>query len=133
MKNIRSLVARVSAGATTALLLPLAAAHAQFSEATTNLTATGLGTGTVGEGNSLPLLIGNFINVLLGVLGIVFVCIIVYGGFLYLTDAGGGEGVKKAKKLIGNSVVGLVICTAAYAITGFVISQIGGAVSGAIN
>lgn len=126
--NVRTLAARVSAGATTALLFPLVSVHAQFSSADDTLTATGLGTGTE---SSLPKLVGNFINVLLGALGIVFVGMVVYGGFLYLTDGGKEENIKKAKKMMGNAVIGMVICVAAYAISTFVITQIGGASSGA--
>jgi hypothetical protein len=127
--NVRTLAARVSAGATTALLFPLVTVHAQFSKADDTLVATGLASS--GSVTSLPLLIGNFINVFLGTLGIVFVGMVVYGGFLYLTDGGKEENIKKAKKMMGNAVIGMVICVAAYAISTFVITQIGGATSGA--
>ncbi len=74
--------------------------------------------------NTLPVLIGNIVNALLTVLGIVFMVLIVYSGFLYLTDAGGGEKVKKAKSIMTQSIIGLVIILAAYAISRYVISAL---------
>lgn len=111
------------------LLLP-AAAGATLAEATTQLTTVGQAVGTDVTSNDLPNLIGEIINVLLSILGIVFVVLIVYAGFLYLTDAGGGDKVKKAKDILTKSVMGLVIIIAAYAIAGYVISALSGAAAG---
>ena len=72
----------------------------------------------------LPTLIGQLINVLLGVLGIVFVILVVYAGFLYLTSQGEEGNVKKAKKLLTQAVIGLIIIIAAYAISSYVISAL---------
>ena len=104
------------------LLLPVAAS-AQLSGALTNLDSVAEGIG--GDSSvELPELIGNITAVLLSVLGIIFVVLVVYAGFLYLTAAGDDENVKKAKKLLGQGVVGLVIIIAAYAITDFVIGSL---------
>jgi TRAP-type C4-dicarboxylate transport system permease small subunit len=111
------------------LLLPVAA-RATLTEATTELTTVGQAIGTDVTTNSLPDLIGEIINILLSVLGIVFVVLIVYAGYLYLTDAGGGEHVKKAKNLLTTSIIGLVIIIAAYAIANYVISALAGAAVG---
>ncbi|MFA4845830.1 MAG: pilin [Patescibacteria group bacterium] len=105
------------------LLLPTAA-MAQLSEATTELETVGSSIGTAGTSATLPELIGNAINVLLSVLGIIFVVLVVYAGFLYLTAAGEDEKVKKAKKLLTQSVIGLVIIIAAYAISSYVIDAL---------
>lgn len=105
------------------LLLP-AAALAQLSEAQSDLETIGGAIGTDATSNSLPELIGNIIAVLLSVLGIVFVVLVVYAGFLYLTAAGDTEKVKKAKTLLTQSVLGLVIIVAAYAIAAFVIDAL---------
>lgn len=72
----------------------------------------------------LPELIASLINIFLSVLGIIFVVIIVYAGYLWMTDGGEGKKVTKAKALIGQAIVGLVIIVAAYAITAFVIDKI---------
>lgn len=105
------------------LLLP-AAAFAQLSEAQTDLTTVGSAIGTDATTNTLPKLIGNIIAVLLSVLGIIFVILVVYAGFLYLTAAGEDAKVKKAKTLLTQSVLGLIIIVAAYAIAAFVIDAL---------
>ncbi len=101
-----------------------AAALAQLSEAQTDLTTVGTAIGTDATTNTLPELIGNIIAVLLSVLGIIFVVLVVYAGFLYLTAAGDDTKVKKAKTLLTQSVIGLIIIVAAYAIAAFVIDAL---------
>ncbi|MEK7620416.1 MAG: hypothetical protein AAB413_04240 [Patescibacteria group bacterium] len=105
------------------LLLP-AAALAQLSEASTDLTTVGTSIGVDATTNTLPELIGNIIAVLLSVLGIIFVVLVVYAGFLYLTAGGETEKVKKAKTLLTQSIIGLIIIVAAYAIAAFVIDAL---------
>ncbi len=119
MNRLTARIGAVSA-AVGAAFLPLIT-HAQgINDAVGTLNATKLNVGT----QSLPELIGRFINVFLGLLGIIFVVIIVYAGFLYLTDQGEGKKVEQAKKLITNSIIGLVIIVAAYAIANFVVSSL---------
>lgn len=95
-----------------------------LSGATSELSTVGGAIGTDAETNTLPELIGNLIAVLLSVLGIIFVVLVVYAGFLYLTAAGDDEKVKKAKKLLNQSIIGLVIIIAAYAIASYVIDAL---------
>ncbi len=84
-----------------------------------------IGTAIGSETNkSLPELIGNLIGVFLGVLGIIFVILTVYAGYLYMTAAGDEKKVTKAKETLGRAVIGLVIIVAAYAISDFVIGAI---------
>lgn len=85
--------------------------------------AAGLG----GNADSLTTTIGSLIAVLLGFLGVIFLVLIIYAGLLWMTAAGSEENVKKAKSILLNSVIGLVILLSAYAISSFVISQLGGA------
>ncbi len=68
----------------------------------------------------LPTLIGRFISIALGILGLVFVIYVVYAGFLYLTAQGEETNVKKAKKMLSQAVIGLVLIVSAYAITNLV-------------
>jgi hypothetical protein len=105
-----------------ALLLP-AAAFAQLSAAQEELDDVAGGIGADVD-NDLATLVGNLIAVLLSVLGIIFVVLVVYAGFLYLTSQGEAEKVKKAKALLSQAVIGLVIIIAAYAISEFVIDAL---------
>ena len=81
-------------------------------------TTTGLG------GADLKDTIGNLINVALGFLGVVAVCIMLYGGFKWMIAGGNDEKVSEAKRLIIAGIIGLVIILSSYAITTFVIDSI---------
>ena len=61
---------------------------------------------------------------MLGVLGILFVVLIVYAGILYLTSQGEDTNTKKAKKLLTQATMGLIIVVAAYAISNFVLAAL---------
>ncbi len=113
------------------ILIPeavLAISHTGLSKSASSLTAVGAGAGMAADtgGGGLPTLIGRFITVLLGVLGIIFVIMVIYAGILYMTAGGEDDKVKKAKKLLTQSIIGLVIIVSAYSISTFVISQLVG-------
>jgi len=72
----------------------------------------------------LTSMIGLIINVLLSLLGIIFLILIIYGGFLWMTSSGNDEQVKKAKTIIKDAVIGLIILLAAYAISRFVVDAL---------
>lgn len=69
-------------------------------------------------------LVGRVINTVLALTGIIFVITLVYGGILYLTAAGDEEKVTNAKRMMGNSVIGIVIIASAYAIAIFVFDRL---------
>ena len=82
------------------------------------------------NGPGLEELIGRIIGVLLSFVGVLLLVILLYAGFLWMT-AGGDEGkVKKARTMIFNAIVGLVITVAAYAISAFVLNALSGASGG---
>lgn len=80
--------------------------------------------GDLSTASDLPALIGNIINVLLGALGVIFLVLIVYAGYLYLIDQGSGEKVKVAKKIFSTSIIGLALIVAAYAIANYVLGAL---------
>lgn len=69
-------------------------------------------------------IIGTLINVALGLLGVVLLLISIYAGFLWMTAQGNEEQVGKAKNMIRDAVIGLVITLAAYSIASFVLQQV---------
>lgn len=73
---------------------------------------------------TLPELIGNLIRTFIGLLGIIFLVLMLYAGYLWLTAQGDDDKVKHSKELLKNAVIGLIIITAAYAITAFVINAV---------
>ena len=51
----------------------------------------------------------NIINMALGLLGLFFVILIMYGGFTWMTAQGDDKKVQKAKDIIKNSIYGIAI------------------------
>ena len=68
--------------------------------------------------------IASIIKALLSFLGVIFFLLVIYGGFMWMTAQGNEAQVDKAKKIIINSTIGLVIIMLAYAITWFIIYQV---------
>lgn len=98
---------------------------AQLDVGDTGLTSTGdtvygsLGDQTIGT------YIGDFIiTPLFGLLGALFLVLIIYAGFLWMTAGGESKQVDKAKSILINSTIGLIITLAAYAITNFIFDAI---------
>lgn len=82
-----------------------------------------------GEPLSPVTIVANIINVFLGLLGILFVVLLLYGGFLWMTARGDSKQVDKAKDLIKEAVIGLTIILSAWAVSYFVISGLLSAVT----
>lgn len=122
MQLMKNLLTKAAVGLSM-LSLPVTS-FAQINKAQESLGKVGGALGTSNTPTSLPVLIGNLINVILSVMGILFVVLIVYAGILYM-QGGQDEGkIKKAKGLIINAIVGLVIVIASYAISAFIIEQL---------
>ncbi len=64
------------------------------------------------------------IRIALSVLGTVFLVIVLYGGFLWMTAGGNEDRVSDAKKWIASGVIGLAIILSAFGITTFVINNL---------
>jgi hypothetical protein len=68
--------------------------------------------------------IGSVIRAFMGLLGIVAVLLILYGGFKWMTAGGNEEQVGEAKKIIISGIIGLIIILSAYAIANFIVGAI---------
>ncbi len=73
---------------------------------------------------TLEVIIGNIITVTLSLVGVVFLILMIYGGFVWMNDRGNEEEVEKAKKIITAAVIGLVLVFASYAISYFIINSL---------
>jgi tetrahydromethanopterin S-methyltransferase subunit G len=69
--------------------------------------------------------IGLIISSVLGLVGIIFLALTIYGGFLWMNAQGDEKQVDKAIGIIRGAVIGLVVTFAAYAISYFVITNFG--------
>ena len=88
-----------------------------------NLTAVANLAGTTND--DLSVSVGTLINGALTLVGIIFLILMVYAGFLWMTARGEEDQIEKAQKIIYGTVIGLVIVVSAYAITVFVTSRFG--------
>jgi len=68
------------------------------------------------------------INQLITLIGIIFLLLLIYAGYLWMTARGNDEEVNKAKKITRESVIGLIIILLARLLTEFILLQIGQAV-----
>lgn len=106
---------------TSVVLVPLAS-NAQL-EKLKNIGGQAYGLGETAP-ESPAATAGRVINAALGVVGIVFLILMLYGGYLWMTARGKEERLTKAKDTIEASIIGLIIVLAAYGITYFVVDRI---------
>jgi cysteine-rich repeat protein len=95
-------------------------------------TNTDFGVGQISStlqlgGGNLITIASRIINVVLGILGIIALAVILYGGYQWMTASGNEEKVQSAKDTLINGVIGLAIILASYTIVSFVINQFGSA------
>lgn len=109
--------------ALTAFLALPAAASAQTYLDTAATAAYVANDGVLPE-DSLVDTIGTFIAALLSILGIVFLVLTIYAGILWMTAGGNSDQVKKAKAILVNAVIGLILTTASYGIAYFVVGSL---------
>ncbi|MDZ7798635.1 MAG: Ig-like domain-containing protein [Patescibacteria group bacterium] len=87
--------------------------------------------GTIGLSSmNLKEIVINIIKWVLGIVSLVAVSFLIYGGILWMTSKGNEEKIAKAKKVIVNTVIGIVIILLSWAIVlfveGFVTNSSGG-------
>jgi amino acid transporter len=70
-------------------------------------------------------IIGNIINLMLFIVGILSVIIIIFGGIRYVISRGKEDEVKNAKNTILYSVIGLIVAIIAYALVNWVFGVVG--------
>ncbi|OGM00677.1 hypothetical protein A2480_01055 [Candidatus Uhrbacteria bacterium RIFOXYC2_FULL_47_19] len=109
----------LSALGSTLMMLPARATDFTTSLATVGATAYG----SAPEADIYKI-IGEIVFAIMGLLGVVLLVLILYAGFLWMTAQGKEEQITRAKGMITNAVIGLVIIMAAYAIATFVFTAI---------
>lgn len=67
----------------------------------------------------------NIIKIVSGLLGLLAVVVMIYGGFTFLTSTGDASKVAKGKKIILYGVIGLIVSLMAFAIVSFVGGVVG--------
>lgn len=79
--------------------------------------------------SSLAELIPRLFNIAVGVAGILFVVLLLLGGVQYLVSLGDEDAVTKARKLMLNAGIGLVIVLSSWAVGNYVLRLLGISVS----
>jgi hypothetical protein len=82
------------------------------------------GTASTLPTDNIAVIVARVIRVALTLVGVIFVILIIYAGFLYLLARGEPEPVKKAKKIFQQSIIGLIIIFSAYSITSFILNRL---------
>lgn len=107
----------LAAGAVMALALPFAT---QPAHAASLLSIESIGS-QIGLGNAdLKKTVLNIVQLVLGLMTLIAVVLVIYGGFVWLTSAGNEDNIEKAKRIISAAVVGLIIILLAWAVVIFV-------------
>jgi len=83
-------------------------------------TNSGYSTQSINE-NTLSTSIAKIIYVVLMWLGIIFLIMVIFSGFQWMTAGGNEETIAKAKKRIINATIGVAIVILSYSITYFII------------
>ncbi len=113
-----------------------ALAQSNSKDALDQLKAAGGASGAniAGSGPTDPrIIVAVIIRASLAFLGIIFVVMIMYAGFLWMTAGGEEDKVSTAKKLISNGVIGLAIIMTAYSITYFIFRTVLGSAASYAN
>ena|GEM_PF-4965861 len=79
---------------------------------------TGLGT------TDIRITTAQIVRSLIGILGIVFVVLIILSGVYYLLSKSDPEKVAKAKKILLSAIIGLIIILMAYALTSYILNML---------
>lgn len=73
--------------------------------------------------------VGLGIKMALSLVGAIFLALMVYAGYLWMTARGEEEPVTKARKIITACIIGLIIVVGAYSITDYVLVRVYSSVS----
>lgn len=73
---------------------------------------------------SLSEIIGTVISAALALIGAIFLALMLYAGYHWMTARGEEEKVEKAKDTINRAIVGIIIVVGAYAIWQFILGEL---------
>ncbi|MDO8509871.1 MAG: pilin [bacterium] len=104
-------------------LVPFSVCQAEDYGAGDVAKVANIGAKVAGE-DSIEGLAGKVISLALSFVGIVFFILILYAGITWMTAMGNTEATTKSKNIIEAAVIGLVLVSAAYAISSFVFNKL---------
>ena len=69
-------------------------------------------------------IVARVIQFFLGFLGVIFIALVIYGGWLYMSSGGDNAKIESAKKVLVNAIIGLIIIVCAFAIATFILNKL---------
>lgn len=81
---------------------------------------------------NIPEIVATIINAILGLLGVLFTFLIIWGGIRWMTSQGNSQQVEDAKKILQNAFIGLAIVLASYGIVKFAFEAFEAPTEGAV-
>ncbi|MAF24808.1 hypothetical protein CL634_04450 [bacterium] len=73
--------------------------------------------------SSFAKIVAAWIRFFIVLVGLIFITILVYGGWLWLTSAGEEDAITKAKKVISAGFIGMVLMLMSWAISNFIVNR----------
>lgn len=71
--------------------------------------------------------IAKIIGIALSLVGVIFLMLMVYGGYIWMMAKGDEAEAKKAQGIITMAIIGIIVVVAAYAATKFIVDRLIGA------
>lgn len=72
------------------------------------------------------IIVVNIIRIFLGFLGLIALILIIYAGFIWMTAGGEADKIERAKAILKNALIGLLIILSSYAVVAFILSKLNG-------
>jgi len=63
---------------------------------------------------SIPVILGRFVSAAIGLVGALFLVMLIYGGFVWMTAGGDSKKVASARKTLVNAVLGILVVALSY-------------------
>jgi hypothetical protein len=104
------------------IVISFPAQAADLSNAFDTNTISAASGNTNNSGSDIFAIGGMIIQVLLSLLGVVFMVLIVYSGVIWTTAEGDEAKIEKAQRILRSAIIGLIVVLAAYAISYFAVS-----------
>lgn len=96
------------------------------------MLSTACAAGFCPGGNGTPRnfiqILGAYTQAIVNILGLIFMVLVIWGGFKWMTAAGNEEQVNKAKGVVRNAIIGLTLIVLARVITTVFLNIVGPAV-----
>lgn len=103
---------------------PLVASAQTFAERMREGAGSAAKSAELNGQTDLVTIIGNIINVVIGFVGLLLLVYFLYAGFLYLTAQDNKDNITKAKGIMKNAIIGLLIVVISYAFVTFLFADV---------